>query len=88
MKSHVITSKVTLTLPSAYGSVADKEADFDQISLRVRKGARYVNVRVVSLGDKIALELFEGYRKVREITIGNDSVNARVLDKDIVDFLG
>lgn len=74
MESFNVTSKICINIPQDLGisATADREADFDQIILRVRLGNKFVNFLVTGLGETVTAQFWGDYHKQYEICLTND----------------
>lgn len=82
-----ITAKVGYAVNVKFQNTFDPHADFNQIILRVRNGKKFVNVRVVDLGDAISLEFWDDVSKKTEFKVENKSFNQQVIHNTIDLFL-
>lgn len=76
MESFNVTSKICINIPQdvlGISATADREADFNQIILRVRLGNRFVNFLVTDLGETVTAQFWADYHKQYEIRLTNDS---------------
>lgn len=74
MTTFNVTSKIAITSPAGVCvATIDKEADFDQIVLRIRKGEIFVNFRVVNLGSHVSIEFWDKYRMNNAVVLPNDN---------------
>lgn len=87
MKTFAITSKISINVEGPIFATFDKEADFDQVVLRVRNGEKYVNFRVTHLGDNVTLEFYQGDKFSHDICLRNDPLRAEALQTLMDKFL-
>jgi len=84
-----ITKKVSVNVPATEDVTVtrDGEADFNQIVLRVRSGAKKIDFRVVDLGDKIEVELWTGKSLDERVKVDNAARVSEQLTKWVVEHL-
>ncbi len=88
MKHFNITSKVRIRVSDAFTATEDKNADFNQIVLRVRNGDKFVNFRVERLGEVITIEFFRcGCYAQASLTLINHSLHNLAFQSVMDQFL-
>lgn len=84
-----ISKVLSVNIPDVGETVVttDKEADFGQIIIRAVRGVKLVNVRLVNLGDKVELELWNDRKLHRVVRINHDEYAAKPIEGDVLEFL-
>lgn len=87
MEHFKVSSKIGVLVSPVFKATYDKEADFDQVVLRVRNGEKFVNFRVTDLGDAVTIEFNEGFRLSHNITLKNDAFHGAAFQTMMDNFL-
>ncbi len=89
MNSFNVTSEISIAIPQADGVTAtvDREADFNQIALRVRVGKKFVNFLVTDIGSTVTAQFWNDYQKSHEIRLTNDRRNEKAFQTLIENHL-
>ena len=89
MKAFQITSKISIIAAVNHSHIAtlDKEADFDQIILRVRNGDKFVNFRITDLGETVTAQMFKNNKFDYEIRLTNDIRHEKAFQTILANYL-
>lgn len=89
MNSFNVTSEISIDIPQADGvsATVDREADFNQIALRIRVGKKFVNFLVTDVGSTVTAQFWNDYHKSHEIRLTNDRRNEKAFQTLIENHL-
>ncbi|AWD90248.1 hypothetical protein [Dickeya phage Sucellus] len=89
MSSYKITHNINIYVDKDLGLEVsyDKNADFDQIILRVRNGVKFVNFRVTDLVDTVQAEFWHGYKSEYVIVLINSHIHQQAFQTMMDNFL-